>query len=242
VGPGQDHRRGPRAAARSRLQRLSPSLGATSRALDLEPGRLARWVEGFVVRHGEPTVTITPDAVELSAPDGASALLAVPFGPWDAPAGGPVEVAVALAAHAGEARPIGVLVVRRGGYAAAVVAGGRIETSKVGRRHVQGRTAAGGWSQQRFARRRAKQTAELADASAAVAARILAGARLEWLVTGGDRPLVEAVLAEPELRAVAALPRGPHLAVGDPNAALVRDLPVAVTRVRVTLREPGSGS
>jgi hypothetical protein len=162
----------------------------------------------------------------------------VPFGPWHPVQGTAVEVAAALAVHAGRPRRVGVLVVRRGGYAAAVVAGGEVRASKVGRRHVQGRTAAGGWSQQRFARRRAKQTAELADASAAVAARILAASAVDWLVTGGDRPLVEAVLGEPALRAVAALPRGPHLAVGDPDAALVRALPVAVTKVRVTLREP----
>jgi Actinobacteria/chloroflexi VLRF1 release factor len=190
------------------------------------------------VRHGQPSVQTGRDGVELSAPDGASALLAAPFGPWSPPAGGPVEVAAALAQHAAAPRRVGVLVVRRGGYAAAVVADGEVVASKVGRRHVQGRTAAGGWSQQRFARRRAKQTAELADASAAVAARILAESAVEWLVTGGDRPLVDAVLAEPALRRVAALPRGPHLAVGDPDAALVRGLPVAVTRVRVTLREP----
>jgi hypothetical protein len=190
------------------------------------------------VRHGAPEVTATPDAVELSAPDGASAVLAVPYGPWQPPPGGPVEVAAALAEHAGRARRVGVLVVRRGGYAAAVLAGGEVVASKVGRRHVQGRTAAGGWSQQRFARRRAKQTAELADASAAVAARVVASADVDWLVTGGDRPLVDGVLAEPALRRLAGLPRGPHLTVGDPNGAYVRTLPVVVTRVRVTLREP----
>jgi hypothetical protein len=181
------------------------------------------------VRHGEPEVAPAPDAVQLSAPDGASALLAAPFGPWTPPAGGPLEIATALAEHASVPRRVGVLVVRRGGYAAAVVAGGEVVASKVGRRHVQGRTAAGGWSQQRFARRRAKQTAELADASAAVAGRVLTQSGVDWLVTGGDRVLVDAVLAEPALRGVAALPRGPHLAVGDPDAALVR----------VTLREPG---
>ena len=190
------------------------------------------------MRHGAPEVTATPDAVELSAPDGASAVLAVPYGPWQPPPGGPVEVAAALAEHAGRPRRVGVLVVRRGGYAAAVLAGGEVVASKVGRRHVQGRTAAGGWSQQRFARRRAKQTAELADASAAVAARVVASADVDWLVTGGDRPLVDGVLAEPALRRLAGLPRGPHLTVGDPNGAYVRTLPVAVTRVRVTLREP----
>ncbi len=193
------------------------------------------------MRHGTPTVTSGPDAVELAAPDGAGAVLAVPYGPWEPPPGGPAEVAAALAAHAGRPRRVGVLVVRRGGYAAAVVAEGAVTTSKVGRRHVQGRTAAGGWSQQRFARRRAKQTAELADASAATAARILAAADLEWLVTGGDRPLVDAVLADSGLRRLAGLPRGPHLTVGDPDAALVRTLPVAVTRVRVTLSEPRTG-
>jgi len=190
------------------------------------------------VRHGVPAVSPAPDAVELSAPDGASALLAAPFGPWHPPPGSAAEISAALAAHAARPRHVGVLVVRRGGYAAAVVEDGRVTVSKVGRRHVQGRTAAGGWSQQRFARRRAKQTAQLADASAAVAARILAASAIDWLVTGGDRPLVDAVLAEPPLRAVAALPRGPHLAVGDPDAAFVRSLPVALTRVRVTLREP----
>ena len=184
-------------------------------------------------------MTPAPDAVQLSAPDGASALLTAPFGPWTPPAGGPVEIATALAEHSAAHRRIGVLVVRRGGYAVAVIADGEVVASKVGRRHVQGRTAAGGWSQQRFARRRAKQTAELADASAAVAARILTESPTDWLVTGGDRALVDAVLAEPALRTVAALPRGPHLAVGDPDAALVRSLPVVVTRVRVTLREPG---
>lgn len=190
------------------------------------------------MRHGDPALAATADGVELSAPDGASALLAAPYPPWQPSDGDPVAVAAALAEHAASPRRVAVLVVRRGGYAAAVVHDGAVVASKVGRRHVQGRTAAGGWSQQRFARRRSKQTAELADASAAVAARVLGEAGAAWLVTGGDRPLVDAVLGEPALRAVAALPRGPHLAVGDPGAALVRTLPVAVTRVRVTLREP----
>ncbi len=191
------------------------------------------------MRHGRGAPAVTPEAVELSAPDGASALITVPYPPWQPPPGtDPAGLAAGIAEHAASPRRVAVLVVRRGGYAAAVVDDGGVVVSKVGRRHVQGRTAAGGWSQQRFARRRSKQTAELADASAAVAARVLGPAGAGWLVTGGDRPLVDAVLAELELRAVALLPRGPHLAVGDPDAALVRSLPVAVTRVRVTLREP----
>ena len=58
------------------------------------------------------------------------------------------------------------------------------------------------------------------------------------VATGGDRPLVDRVLADPRLRPLAALPRGPHLAIGDPSAELVRALPDLLTRVAVTLTEP----
>ena len=133
---------------------------------------------------------------------------------------------------------VAVLLVRRGGYACAVVRDGRVVASKVGTRYVQGRTAAGGWSQQRFARRRAKQTDELAGAAADVAVRVLAGSDAACVATGGDRPLVDRVLADPRLRALAGLPRGPHLQVGDPRADVVRALPDLLSRVSVTLVEP----
>ena len=52
---------------------------------------------------------------------------------------------------------------------------GTLTAAKVGSRHVQSRTAAGGWSQQRFARRRGKQADELVDAVVRHARRILLG-------------------------------------------------------------------
>ena len=54
-------------------------------------------------------------------------------------------------------RDWGVLLVRKGGFAVARLAGSEVVASKVGQRHVQGRTKAGGQSQQRFARRRENQ-------------------------------------------------------------------------------------
>ena len=51
--------------------------------------------------------------------------------------------------------------------------------SKVGQRHVQGRTKAGGQSQQRFARRRDNQARAAYEAAAEHAARIL-GASRSW--------------------------------------------------------------
>jgi peptide subunit release factor 1 (eRF1) len=47
----------------------------------------------------------------------------------------------------------GVLLVRKGGFAIARLERTALVEHKIGQRHVQGRTKAGGQSQQRFARR-----------------------------------------------------------------------------------------
>ena len=61
-----------------------------------------------------------------------------------------------------------LLLLRRGGYGVGRASqGGALAASKVGTRYVQSRTAAGGWSQHRFARRRDNQAAGLIDTAAA---------------------------------------------------------------------------
>jgi Actinobacteria/chloroflexi VLRF1 release factor len=202
------------------------------RTVEVGAARLERWAAGFAERHGAVTPSATEEGLSLVAGDGATASFAHP---WGSGASVPAFAAAVLAP-----RRVGVLLVRRGGYACTVVDAGRVATSKVGHRYVQGRTAAGGWSQQRFARRREKQTDELAGAAVDVAARLLLDPRPEVVATGGDRPLVDRVLADPRLRTLAALPRGPHLAVGDPSADLVRSLPDLLTRVTVILTEPAA--
>ena len=100
---------------------------------------------------------------------------------------------------------------------------------------MQGRTKAGGQSQQRFARRRDNQARAAYEAAADHAARILADA-LDALVTGGDQAAVDAVLDDPRLSRVAERRTSLWLAVPDPRRAVldqaVRDA-VAV-RVDVT--------
>jgi len=180
-----------------------------TRVIEVAPERLDRWLAGFAERHG-PT-----DATEQSTPGGVvvcaraadgSTVLATPF------------------AH----EPLGVVLVRRGGYAVGLASGAAFTASKVGSRHVQSRTAAGGWSQQRFARRRGKQADELVDAVVGHARRILLGddespptggaaSRVRpgqsprhgiphALVVGGDRTLVREVLEASALRALRGLP------------------------------------
>ena len=133
--------------------------------------------------------------LHAAADDGVTAEASLPFGrEYDGPAD-PAAFADAAAS------PLhwGILLVRKGGFAVASLHGITVLRSKVGQRHVQGRTKAGGQSQQRFARRRDNQARQAYEAAAEHAHRILVleSVPAEALVCGGDRPAVDAVLADP---------------------------------------------
>jgi hypothetical protein len=175
------------------------------REVSVAPERLARWLAGFAERHGDTETTVGADTVELCGGDGAHAWLDVPFPPL---VGDLVE-------HANRTRRIGVLLVRRGGYAAGVFDGPALVSSKVGSAYVQGGTKAGGWSQQRYARRRANQASAAFAEAADTAVRILGAAELDAFVAGGDRDAIRAVLADRRLAHLA--PTGRWLEVKDPR-------------------------
>ncbi|MDQ3735117.1 MAG: hypothetical protein M3400_14195, partial [Actinomycetota bacterium] len=187
-----------------------------ARTVLVAPERLAGWFERFAGSHGGAQITAGALTVDAQAKDGTAVHCEVPFPPLPDDAQDPWQ---ALVDHALRQRRFGVLLIRRGGYAAGVFHGGKLIASKVGTRYVQGRTAAGGQSQQRFARRRDNQAAALLGSAVAVAARILVAeaGTLAALATGGDRPLVAAALADPRLAALAELPRARWLDVGDPR-------------------------
>lgn len=111
---------------------------------------------------------------------------------------------------------------------------------KVDTRYVQGRTAAGGWSQQRFARRRDNQAkAAFADA-VELAARLLLPQvdRLDAVVAGGDRRAVDTVLADRRLAPLAALRADRLLDVPEPRHAVLLAAVAAARAVRILVREP----
>lgn len=196
--------------------------------------RLPHWLHGFGSRHGDFSVAPCgePAGWVLAAADGCLAVVGAP--PWlgQLP-DDPGELA--------GLRPVfGALLVRRAGYAVARFAGSERAEAKVGRRHIHGRTAAGGWSQQRYARRRSNQADEIAGAAALAADRILvARPEVAFLVTGGDRPLLADALRAADHR-LAALPIGAHLAMGTPDASVLAGLPDRVLAVRIHLREPAA--
>ncbi|WP_347353201.1 acVLRF1 family peptidyl-tRNA hydrolase [Intrasporangium sp.] len=200
-----------------------------TRVVEVAPERLERWLAGFAERHGGCDATREPTpggvVVRAVAPDG-STLVATPFA----------------------YTPLGIVLVRRGGYAAGLAVADRLVAAKVGSRHVQGRTAAGGWSQQRYARRRARQTDEVVAAAVRHARRVVLGEGPDapegvggipaGLVVGGDRGLVRAVLAPAGLGALADLPRRELYDLPDPTRAVLQTALRRARAYRVELSEP----
>jgi hypothetical protein len=210
--------------------------------LGVAPERLARWLDGVTGRHGPFTeVRMDDGTVAVRCADSTTLALTPPPG-WT-PEPGPALL-TGLCAAATVSRRTAVLLVRRGRWAVGVFDGAQLVVSKVDSRQVQGRTAAGGWSQQRFARRRGNQTDAVVTATADTAARVLLphAATLDGLATGGDRGLVAEVLADPRLRALDFLPRLGPLDVGEPTKAVLLDTPAQFRAVRVHIVEPADRS
>ena len=145
-----------------------------TRRLEVGPERIARWLDGFAERHDGAHLTEEGAVVRANGGDGACAVCE--SFPHD---------------------PLALVLVRRGGYAVGLARGDELTEHKCGTRYVQSRTAAGGWSQQRFARRRGNQADELVRSVAEHALRILPRGEAAGLVVGGDRTLVRDVLATP---------------------------------------------
>jgi hypothetical protein len=176
--------------------------------------RVARWVDNFRARHGEGVLEARDGVLRGTAGDGSSFVARLPFGAaYDGPAD-PGVFALAVAPPA----VWGVVLVRKGGFAVARMAGQEIDEHKIGQRHVQGRTKAGGQSQQRFARRRDNQARQAYEAAAEHAVRLLGGSPMP-VVAGGDRTAVDEVLADPRLTRLTVV--GPWLAVPDPRRAVL---------------------
>jgi hypothetical protein len=215
------------------------------RWVEVAPPRLAAWLESFAARHQGAAVTATgPEVVTFAAGDGAVAECHVPFPPLP----GDVPAAVAAAAglivsHVQAPRTVGVLLVRLGGYAVGVFTGSppRLAASKVGSRLVHGRSAAGGRSQHRFARRREKQAAEALSAAADTAAAVLGpfGGQLDAVVLGGDHRAVSALRGDPRLKRFFELASDRFLTVPDPRLTVLRDTPRMFSAIRIRLTEPG---
>jgi hypothetical protein len=210
--------------------------GVVGRWVHIAPERLDGWLRRFAERHGDPAWSADATTVTLRAADGCVAECIVPFPPLDVdthtPFGG-------LVAHATRERTVGVVLVRLGGYAVGVFAGPALLTSKVGSRPVHGRAAVGGWSQQRFARRREHQAHAALQAAADTVARVLLPQlpALDALVAGGDRHAVDTVLDDPRLASLRPLLTPSLLDVPTPNRRVLDSAPARFRTVPIRVRE-----
>ncbi len=218
--------------------------------VEIPPERLTGWLTRFAGRNaGLQSIDGGPDVLLVTAGDGTRAELAVPFPPLAAPltpleqltdeAPEPVE---ALLHHLRGLGALGVVLVRGGAFSIGVVRDGVVLSSSTDRTYLQGRTAAGGWSQQRFARRRGNQRSAGQESAAAVTARMLLPVRstLSGLVTGGDRESVAAVLADARLRPLDGLPRRDFPDLPEPRRVVLDTVAARALAVEITVRPPGS--
>jgi hypothetical protein len=208
------------------MVKVQPAAGG-GRWAEISPHRLSGWLDGFYQRH-DGAVEI---GLLLSAANGDEATLVPPPG---VPA---VQTIDELLAQIKLPRKLGLLLARKGAVAVGVAHGEELVSSKVERFYVQGRTAAGGWSQQRFARRRGNQAAAGAREAADIAARILlpAVADLDALVCGGDRGSVDMILSDPRLAPLIPKRHDRLLDVPEPRLSVLEEALSAAKMVRIHL-------
>ena len=224
-----------------------PVGAAVPRRIDVAPGRFPGWIESFADRHGTVTAKASDESVSFAAADGAVAACQVPFPPLPLPPLPPdqhdadeISLAKRLAAHAAADRTVGVLLARLGGYAAGVFTGAEpvLVASKVGSRLVHGRSAAGGQSQQRFARRRENQARQALTAAADTAAAVFGPYKLDALVLGGDKRAFPSIRTDVRLAPAFEVAVDAFLTVPDPRLTVLKDTPRLFRAIKITLTEP----
>jgi len=217
-----------------------------TRRLEVAPGRFTGWIESFADRHHGLAASAADGVVAFTAPDGAVAECFVPFPPLcrqtlAADDGAePLDLAKLMTAHAAADRTVGVFLVRLGGYAAGVFTGAEpvLVASKVGSRLVHGRSAAGGQSQQRFARRRENQAHQALSAAADTAAAVFGPYKLDALVLGGDKRAFSSIRNDPRLTPFFEAAVESFLTVPDPRLTVLKDTPRLFRAIKIKLTQP----
>ncbi|MGZ3143990.1 acVLRF1 family peptidyl-tRNA hydrolase [Lentzea chajnantorensis] len=208
------------------MSRVRPVPGG--RAVEVEPERVHGWVTRFAERHGPVDVRVDGNVV-ITAADGATATFVT--------RGGTTldEVVEKLA----EPRRVGLVLVRLGGHSVGVAFGDRVEVSATDRKQVHGRIRAGGWSQQRFARRREGQARVALRAAADDVARVLVPrlAELDGVVLGGDRQALDVLRDDRRLAGVFTRAEDRVLDVPEPRRAVLDEAARRVRCVEIVIQD-----
>jgi hypothetical protein len=222
--------------------------------IELSPTRVRGWFVRFGERHGGVRHTdLTDSSVGVEAADGAHAVLDVPFAPLVPADGTPLYRQPGrpplrrqgldvddLVTHLLMPRRIGIVLVRLGAHSTGVAESGRVIASTTDRAQVHGRNKAGGWSQQRYARRRQGQVRESLRAAADDVVRVLVPRlpELVAVVLGGDRRALDVLREDPRLAAVFAIAQLRVFDVPEPRRAVLDDVAERARSVEILVTEP----
>lgn len=207
-----------------------------SRTVSVPPGRIEKWLDTYWTRHGKGTVTASEVDVIVPGRDGATARMRLL---WPGVELGDDPLADLIAA-ARSPRRLGLLAVRADGHAVGLWDGTSVTESKRRGHYVQSRTAAGGWSQQRFARRRENQARAAYEKAAGDVAALIEplATRLDGLVAAGNPGAIKAVLSDSRCRRTAALAAAvplPHLELRDTSREALTDLAERLLAIVITI-------
>ena len=203
--------------------------------VEIPPADLIGWVNRFTGRNaGLADLSADPAAVRLLATDGTRAELAVPFPPMSVGHREPVE---ALLDHVAGLGAMALILVRGGAHSIGVARGGVVVSSSTRRQYLQGRTAAGGWSQQRYARRRGNQLTASLEHAADVATRVLlpVAESLAAVVLAGDAAALAGVLADRRLARLATLPTRTFGDIAEPRREVLDEVAVRALSIDITV-------
>jgi Actinobacteria/chloroflexi VLRF1 release factor len=210
------------------------------RAVEVPPDRLEGWFARFAERNdGIASTAVRPGEVVVTAGNGTTATAAVPFGPLERE--GDIEgLAVEpLITHMRQSRRIGLLLVRLGGHSMGILRDGQVLVSRTDRRQVHGRSAAGGWSQHRFARRREGQARQSLQDAALNAFEVLVPrlAEMDALVLGGDRHALDELREDRRLAPLFAKAETRVLDLPEPRRSVLYDAAERAVSLEIVVRD-----
>ena len=182
--------------------------------------RLSGWLARFEAAQGALEIRPGQDGLLVGAASGARAELLAPW-PDDGRPGRGGDAVARLVSLAGQARTLGLVLVRRGGYAVGVSREGRLLEARTGSANI-----------------RRSAPAVLAGTAAAEAARLFAATGPEYLVLGGDRTLAAQAAARKELAPWARLARLRPLDVPDPKASVLAEAARNASSVLIRITVP----
>jgi hypothetical protein len=220
------------------------SVAGGGKSVEVAADRIVGWFARFTERHQNVrSVELSTERLRVEALDGATATATVPFAPLvlDGPVADLDSALALLVEHLVRPRLIGLVLVRLGGHSVGIARGGTVLVSTTDHLPVHGRNKAGGWSQQRFARRRVGQARVAAQHAAADVRRVL-GPRvgeLNTVVLGGDPHMLAALRAESGLAEVFALAQPRVLDVPEPRRTVLDEAAKRVLGLEIVVREPG---